>query len=92
MSLNKWKRLLKKIHIRHYYCKKDPRILKSRLHMIPYKVSMVQQLLRRDHNSRIFFTDEAWFRLSGYANKQNYRTWSVVNTHNSIEVSLHPVK
>lgn len=87
------------------------RILKKRLHMHPYKITLVQKILPRDHNSRMqycnffqenlnnddvldlsFFSDEAWFYLSGYVNKQNYRTWSVVNPHNIIEVPLHPVK
>lgn len=87
------------------------RILKRRLHMHAYKVSVVQQILPRDHVTRVnycnffqenlnndeildlsFFTDEAWFHLSGYVNKQNYRTWSVNNPNNRIEVPLHPVK
>ncbi|GJQ79280.1 hypothetical protein Trydic_g5523 [Trypoxylus dichotomus] len=28
-----------------------------------------------------FFSDKAWFHLSGYVNSQNYRTWSVENPH-----------
>ena len=31
-----------------------------------------------------FFTDEAWFHLSGYVNSQNSRLWSYDNPH-----SLH---
>jgi hypothetical protein len=38
----------------------------------------------------IFFSDEAWFHLSGFVNSQNYRTW--YNPHNDIEVPLHPIK
>ena len=87
------------------------RILKTRLHMHPYKITLVQEILPRDHNSRLqycnffqenlnndevldlsVFSDEAWFYLSGYIHKQNYRTWNVVNPHNFIEVHLHPVK
>jgi hypothetical protein len=86
-------------------------ILRRRLHMHPYKVSVVQEILPRDHNSRMqycnffqqnlnnddvfdlsFFTDESWFHLSGYVNKQNYRTWSTVNPRNFLEVPLHPLK
>jgi hypothetical protein len=87
------------------------RILSCRLRMHPNKVSVVQEILSRDHNSRMqycrifpqnlnnndvlglsFFTDESWFHLSGYVNKQNYRTWSVVNPRNLLEVSLHALK
>ena len=87
------------------------RILKNRLHMHPYKITLVQEILLLDHNSRMqycnffqenlnndnvfdlgFFSSEAWFYLSGYVIKQNYRTWSVVNPHNFIEDLLHPVK
>lgn len=39
-----------------------------------------------------FFSDEAWFHLSGFINSQNYRTWSTENPRNIIEVPLHPLK
>lgn len=39
-----------------------------------------------------FYTDEAWFHLTGYVNSQNYRTWSAVNPHIFRETNLHPVK
>jgi len=39
-----------------------------------------------------FFTDEAWFHLSGYVNSQNYRTWGTENPHVLQETSLHPLK
>lgn len=39
-----------------------------------------------------FFSDEAWFHLSGYVNSQNYRTWATENPHNFVETSLHPIK
>lgn len=39
-----------------------------------------------------FFTDEAWFHLSGYVNSQNYRTWSTENPHEFVETELHPLK
>lgn len=41
---------------------------------------------------KTFFTDEAWFNLTGYINSQNYRTWSTENPHEYIETSLHPEK
>jgi len=40
----------------------------------------------------VFFTDEAWFHLSGYVNSQNYRTWRTENPHNYTESTLHPQK
>lgn len=39
-----------------------------------------------------YFTDEAWFHLTGYVNSQNYRTWATENPHTYIETSLHPLK
>lgn len=39
-----------------------------------------------------FFSDEAWFHLSGYVNSQNYRIWSAENPHVYHETQLHPVK
>lgn len=39
-----------------------------------------------------FFSDEAWFHLTGYINSQNYRTWSAENPHVTCETRLHPVK
>ncbi len=39
-----------------------------------------------------FFTDEAWFHLSGYVNSQNTRVWATKNPHEFIESSLHPLK
>lgn len=41
---------------------------------------------------KCFFSDEAWFHLSGYLNKQNMRMWSAENPHEFIETSLHPQK
>jgi hypothetical protein len=41
---------------------------------------------------QIFFTDEAWFHLSGYVISQYYRTWRIENPHNYIETPLHPQK
>lgn len=40
----------------------------------------------------IFFSDEAWFHLSGYVNSQNYRIWSSTNPHVYEQTSLHPQK
>ena len=40
----------------------------------------------------MFFTDKAWFHLSGYVNSQNYRTWRTGNPHNYTETALHPQK
>jgi hypothetical protein len=40
----------------------------------------------------VFFTDEAWFHLSGYGNSQNYRTWRTENPQNYTETALNPQK
>ena len=39
-----------------------------------------------------FFTDEAWFHLSGYTNTQNSRTWATENPHETFEKPLHDQK
>jgi hypothetical protein len=39
-----------------------------------------------------FFTDEAWFHLSGYINAQNNRYWSSINPKQTSEVPLHDQK
>lgn len=75
------------------------RILKNKLKMHPYKITVVQELLPRDFEARMnycywfqntfddrlldftFYSDEAWFHLSGYINSQNFRTWSSENPH-----------
>ncbi len=40
----------------------------------------------------VWYTDEAWFHLSGYVNSQNNRYWSGENPHRFEETSLHPLK
>ncbi|KAJ4437880.1 hypothetical protein ANN_13819 [Periplaneta americana] len=39
-----------------------------------------------------WFTDEAWFHLSGYVNSQNSRHWAIENPHVIHEAPMHPVK
>lgn len=39
-----------------------------------------------------FWSDEAWFHLSGYMNSQNTRCWLSENPNQFIETSLHPQK
>jgi hypothetical protein len=34
---------------------------------------------------KTFFSDEAWFHLSGYVNSQNMRIWSTKNLHVYVE-------
>jgi len=41
---------------------------------------------------QVFFTDEAWFHLSGYVNSQNYQTWRTEKPPNYTETTLHPQK
>ena len=42
--------------------------------------------------SKIWFSDEAHFYLSGHVNNQNYRFWGCKNTHMIVEKPLHVVK
>ena len=39
---------------------------------------------------KIIFSDEAYFDLGGYANKQNCSIWGTENLHAYIEKSTHP--
>lgn len=39
-----------------------------------------------------FFSDEAWFHLTGYVNKQNYRMWSAEAPGEFLQTPLHPIK
>nr|XP_008198792.1 PREDICTED: uncharacterized protein LOC103314449 [Tribolium castaneum] len=41
---------------------------------------------------KTFFTDEAWFHLSGYTNSQNMRIWATEHPHEIVEEPLHPEK
>jgi hypothetical protein len=39
-----------------------------------------------------FFTNEAWFRLSGYVKRQNRRLWSATNPHEIKDTPLNDRK
>ncbi|GFW71129.1 DUF3736 domain-containing protein [Trichonephila clavipes] len=43
-------------------------------------------------HKRILFSDEAYFWLNGYVNKQNCRIWSEANPQVYVETPLHPEK
>ncbi|GFX32687.1 DUF4817 domain-containing protein [Trichonephila clavipes] len=45
-----------------------------------------------DFHKRILFSDEAYFWLDGYVNKQNCRIWSEANPQVYVETPLHPKK
>ncbi len=60
-------------------------------------IAICNWLLRyvsRSHSvlDTVFFSDEAWFHLSGYVNAQNYHVWSSINPHEYVETTLHPQK
>ena len=40
--------------------------------------------------NKIVLSDEAYFLLNGYVNKQNYRFWGTENLNIFISKSLHP--
>ncbi|KAJ8956038.1 hypothetical protein NQ318_006314 [Aromia moschata] len=85
---------------------KCPRILKDGLELHPYCLQSIQEILRADEplgrqfyqwfinhsNNDAFFTEEAWFHLSGYVNSQDMRLWSADNLHFYIETPLHSQK
>lgn len=62
----------------------------------PRRVAYCQWFENHINNNRIldlsFFSDEAWFHLSGYVNSQNFRFWSTENPHEFEETPLHSVK
>jgi hypothetical protein len=39
-----------------------------------------------------FFTEKAWFHLSGYSNAQKYMYWSSINLRQTFEVHIHDQK
>ncbi|GFV61607.1 DUF4817 domain-containing protein [Trichonephila clavipes] len=45
-----------------------------------------------DFHKRILFSDEAYFWLNGYVNKQNCHIWSEANPQVYVETPLHPEK
>ncbi|GFV80833.1 transposable element Tc3 transposase [Trichonephila clavipes] len=45
-----------------------------------------------DFHKRVLFSDEAYFWLNGYVNKQNCRIWSEANPQVYVETPLHPEK
>lgn len=51
-----------------------------------------EHLRNDDILNMTFFSDEAWFHLSGHINSQNVRYWSSENPHAFTETSLHPIK
>lgn len=54
---------------------------------------MVQMIDVGDINvDNILFSDEAYFQLDGYVNKQNWRIWGTENPHVAVPSSLHPPK
>lgn len=88
-------------------------LLKKDLHLYPYRVTAIHELLPNDVPQRLnfcewflnnfqeensgafektFFTDEAYFYLSGYVNSQNMRMWNTQNPHVFVERPLHPQK
>jgi hypothetical protein len=50
------------------------------------------EIMNNDILDNTFFSDEGWFHLDGYVNKQNYRIWSGENHHAVRTATLHPVK
>jgi hypothetical protein len=40
----------------------------------------------------MFYSDKAWYTLSGYINSQNNRYWSTENPYAVYEVPLHDLK
>jgi hypothetical protein len=88
-------------------------LLKKRLRLHPYKITVVQKLKPGDSAKWVafckwgldflgregedilnvtFFTDEAYFHLSGYTNSQKSHVWCAHNPHAFHESPLHDEK
>jgi hypothetical protein len=62
---------------------------------LPQRLNYCQWFLNTiadDVLEKTFFTDEAYFRLSGYVNSQNMRMWSLQNPHFFTEAPHYPQK
>jgi transposase len=67
-----------------------PRDSESRTHFCEWMLDIINN--DDTFLDRCYFTDEAWFNLSGYVNSQNSRTWSFTNPHNIVQQPLHSPK
>lgn len=85
----------KKLHMRPYRCQtvqllKEPDYAARRRYC-----KWFLNLLEEEGFSvsdRLFFTDEAWFRLDDHVNNQNSRNWSTTNPREVHEKPLHSEK
>ena len=50
----------------------------------------LQKMSILSKKKKIIFSDEAYFDLGGYVNKQNCRIWGAENPHALIEKPTHP--
>lgn len=95
ISYGSAQKAMKKLHLRAYHVRsvqelkepdKQKRLLYCRWFRSFVDTKGIVQL------DRVFFTDEAWFHLSGYVNSQNTRIWSTENPHVFHETPLHCLK
>ena len=56
---------------------------------LQYCLWFKRNLNENDVVEKTFFSDEAWFHLSGYVSSQNSRVWSSQNPHKFVEKPLH---
>lgn len=95
ISYGSAQKAMKKLKLRAYHVRsvqelkepdKEKRLLYCRWFRTFVDTNNIVQL------DRVFFTDEAWFHLSGYVNSQNTRIWSTENPHVFHETPLHCLK
>jgi hypothetical protein len=61
--------------------------------MVHFCIWFLQSVVEGEINQQlIFFSNDVWFHLQGYTNKQNNRYWSSQNPHLTHELPLHPLK
>lgn len=92
ISYGSAQKAMKKLHLRAYHvrCVQELKELdkRKRLDYCTWFRAFVDNhgIAKLD---RVFFSDEAWFHLSGYVNSQNSRIWSSENPHVLHERPLH---
>ena len=59
---------------------------------LQYCLLFKRNLNEEDVLEKTFFSDEAWFDLSGYVSSQNSRVWFSENPHKFVEKPLHSIK
>jgi hypothetical protein len=87
-SVHKATKILNFIHIVYMSCTNSRKLIrKNRLHYCRRFTHFIRGGI--DVLDKVFYSDEAWFHLSGYVNSENSRIWSAENPNTFHETPLH---